>query len=287
MSSDEAQTSAPSCAPGTLEEELEKIEREQTEAVDLEDKERVLDDLQRRARDLAAELRVAHVGRRQRSAAAALPVIHPREPCVAAWDDMSGDERVRTCGRCRARVYDFGGLDPADARRVLRDHEGHLPSHVIGRVDGTVTVASCSEKRRRMSPLAMGLAASGAAGLLVSGMAVGYVLAPDHEAVNVASSEPIEIGALVEELARARANEAAAVAKPAIPAPPAEAATPPPNATPEERDERHRRDQRRHRRPRCRGFGMGMHDPFSMPLFYFFESDGHEGGSCDDRDDDD
>lgn len=283
MSSDEAQTSAPACAPGTLEEELEKIEREQTEAVDLEEKARELDDMRRRAKNLEAELRVAHIARRQRSAAAALPVIHPPEPCAAAWAEMPGGERVRSCARCKARVYDLGGLDPSDARRVLRDHEGHLPSHVVGRVDGTVTVASCRAKRR-LSALAIGLAAASAAGLLGSGVALGYVLAPDRAAMSHVTSEPIEIGALVDQLARARADEAKA-ARPAPPPSPVEVEeapkAPPPTATPEERDERGRRDERRRRRPRCRGFGMGMHDPRSMPLFYFFETDPQDGERCD------
>ncbi len=288
MSSDEVRTPAPPCAPETLEEELEQIEREQTEAVALEAKETELQDLQRRARDLESELTAARMTRRRRAARAALPVIEPREPCTSAWDDMRGTERIRTCGRCKSRVYDLGGLDPAEARRVLRDHEGRLPSHVIGRVDGTVTVTSCSEKRARLSPLALGLAAGAAIGLVGSGTALGYVLAAgQRDEAAVAEPPPvhaIELGDLVEELAAAKAKAARDAERSASPPPAATPPTPPPDrAETRERAEPRDRPERKHKqrhRSRCQGFGMGIHDEPS-PLFYFFESEEH--GDCSGR----
>ena len=33
------------------------------------------------------------------------------KPCPESWDDMSGDARERTCGRCDHSVYDVASRD--------------------------------------------------------------------------------------------------------------------------------------------------------------------------------
>lgn len=266
MSSAEAQTPGSTCAPGTFEEELQRIEREQSEVVDLEQKQRDLEDLHRRARELSGEIHAARTSRRRRSAESALPVIHPREPCTAAWDDMSGDERVRACGRCKARVYDLGGLDPSEARRLLSESEGRIPTHVVGRVDGTVTTESCSEKRTRMSPLAIGLAASGAAGLLLSGVALGYFLNGPPEMVEVEGASPANMEALIDDAVEARMADALEKSE--------AAATPPPPPTPPVTPEPpvvQERNERRKRRSRCRRHRG--YSSWGVPLFFWESSD--------------
>ena len=64
----------------------------------------------------------------QARARAELPLLqrlHVATPCKERWDDMTGDERVRFCGRCAKNVYDLSALTasqgrgaPARARRV-------------------------------------------------------------------------------------------------------------------------------------------------------------------------
>jgi hypothetical protein len=296
MSSEGTQTPGPTCAPGTLEEELEKIEREQSEVVDLEAKERELEELHQRARTLAGELRAARTARRQRSAEGALPVIQPREPCSAAWEDMAGDERVRACGKCKARVYDLGGLDPSEARRLISEREGRLPTHVVGRVDGTVTVDSCAEKKKRLSPMAVGLAAFGAVGLLMSGLAAGYMLGGGDEPKEptAVAEAPMEVQTLVNELVKKRTREALEQARakaeaeppapPTPPEPPARKARPDDDGFEDRADGRDRRHERR-RRGRCERRRHGhihMHSPFSL---FFWES-AFDGGSLEDCDPD-
>ena len=292
MASDNPQTSGATCAPGTLEEELHEIEREQEEVVDLEDKERELEELQARARHLANELRVAQTTRRRRAAERALPVVMPREPCAAAWADMTGDERVRTCGKCKARVYDLAGLEPSDARKLLTEREGELPTHVIGRVDGTVTVESCEAKRRRLSPMAIALSISGAAGLLATGLFIGYLAGqePAREEVLTPTSAAaaVDVELLVEELvkermreaeeARLRAEAAAAEAEKRL----EQRAKPPspPRAEPEADDAPPESHRRRRRSSRCGKRRHRLYDPWASPFFFFFESS-HDP-SCDD-----
>ncbi len=275
MSSENTQTPAPSCAPGTLEEELEKIEREQSEVVNLEERERELEELNRRARELATELRVTRANHRRRAAESALPVVQPHEPCAAAWVDMTGNDRVRACGRCKSRVYDLSGLDPSDARRLLTEHEGQLPTTVTGRVDGTVTVNRCSTKRRRVSPVAIGLLASGAAGLLIMGLAVGYALGGDEPnmAANM-TAEPVELQSLVAELVKAQEQRDSAQGANDVPAPST------PERTRQELDEDDRSQRRNHRRAPCRRRGTRRYSPWSTPLFFFWDSADEDVASC-------
>jgi len=249
---------APHC--DSLEEELEDMEQKQSEVIDLEEKERHLDWLQKRARELSNELSAARATLRRRAAEAVLPVIQPREPCTAPWEQMKGDDRVRRCSRCKNRVYDLSALPAEEARRLIAKHEGQLPTHVFARVDGTVTTGQCQQaQRRKRSPLLIGLSAL--AGLLLLGTALGSGLVMGY------NLRPRPGPALVSDLAR--------VSRPEPPEHRAE------STRPRERDRhapRRRTHGHHHVGPSCRG---GWYSEGPGWSFYF--GDGDRSGCFEDH----
>ena len=83
-------------------------------------------------------------------------------PCHVAWEDMSGDERVRHCGKCDKDVFDLSALTRDDAEALLRERAGNLCVSYYQRADGTVITSDCTigiAKRRRRRVMAAGLAA--------------------------------------------------------------------------------------------------------------------------------
>jgi hypothetical protein len=269
MASDEVRTGASPC-PTTFEEELQKMEREGREVAELEDKEREVESLKRRAQALEGEIGVARVVQRRRAAEAALPVFQPHEPCSAPWAEMRGDARVRACSRCKQRVYDLAGLAPDEAKKLLGSREGRLPTHLIGRADGTVTASACELGKRKLGPLAIRLAAASAAGLFGAGLATGFVWpreAPAPQVIHLTMPAPPEVVAAP-----------AAEATPPPPPKPAEAAPtpPPPPARDDEADRPRRERHHHHHRDRCGRSGVGLFEGPS--LFWLFIGD--ESASC-------
>jgi hypothetical protein len=97
-------------------------------------------------------------------------------PCSADWDQMSGDERVRFCGKCEKNVYNLSAMTRADAEALVREKEGRMCVRLYQRSDGTVLTADCpvgvrrKQLRARVWARVSGLAASVA---LVLGVASG------------------------------------------------------------------------------------------------------------------
>ena len=76
------------------------------------------------------------------------------EPCQASWDDMSGDERVRSCGDCKLNVYNFSAMSRSEAEEMVRTTEGRLCVRFYRRADGTVLTRDCPVGVRRAIGLA-------------------------------------------------------------------------------------------------------------------------------------
>src|SRR6478672_6863471 len=70
-------------------------------------------------------------------------------PCNADWDDMSGDARVRFCGKCEKNVYNLSAMSRADAETLVREKEGRLCVRFFQRTDGTVLTGDCPVGVRR------------------------------------------------------------------------------------------------------------------------------------------
>jgi hypothetical protein len=64
-------------------------------------------------------------------------------PCSARWQDMPGDEHVRSCSHCQQRVYNLSALTAAEAIALIREKEGHLCVGIYRRADGTILTNDC------------------------------------------------------------------------------------------------------------------------------------------------
>jgi hypothetical protein len=109
-------------------------------------------------------------------------------PCRADWDEMSGDDRVRFCGRCEKNVYNVSALSRAETEELVREREGRVCLRLYRRSDGTVITSDCpvGVRRQRLGARVWasisGLATSAALMVgLWSGRARADLAAPDKK----------------------------------------------------------------------------------------------------------
>lgn len=73
-----------------------------------------------------------------------LGILKIGSPCSEKWSKMTGDERVRFCGKCQLKVYDFTRMDTEEVRELLRAHEGRrVCARFFKRRDGRVMTRDC------------------------------------------------------------------------------------------------------------------------------------------------
>lgn len=64
-------------------------------------------------------------------------------PCGERWDEMTGDEQVRFCGKCRLNVYNLSAMPREEAEALIAHTEGRLCVRLYKREDGTVMTQDC------------------------------------------------------------------------------------------------------------------------------------------------
>jgi hypothetical protein len=111
--------------------------------------------------------------------------IHIASPCRADWNEMTGDDRVRTCAACAKQVFNLSEMTRAEAEALLADRNGDLCGRYYQRRDGTILLADCtvggSGARTRSFVLATALAAGAAYAKLHRG-------SPPSEATTVSTT---------------------------------------------------------------------------------------------------
>jgi hypothetical protein len=81
-------------------------------------------------------------------------------PCPMAWNDMTGDDRVRYCGQCKLSVYNLTKLSRVETEQFIIAREGNVCVRIYQRGDGTAVAQDCPDGRRRLFiRQAVGLAA--------------------------------------------------------------------------------------------------------------------------------
>src|SRR5215204_5045090 len=73
----------------------------------------------------------------------ALEAVKVASPCHASWDEMSGDDRARFCGRCGKHVYNLSGMSRTEAEALVNQAEGRTCVRFFRRSDGTVLTQDC------------------------------------------------------------------------------------------------------------------------------------------------
>jgi hypothetical protein len=84
--------------------------------------------------------------------------VHIAAPCVANWNEMTGDARVRFCARCELRVYNLSAMTKREAERLVVNKEDRLCVRFYRRADGTILTQNCPvglrALKRRVSKIA-------------------------------------------------------------------------------------------------------------------------------------
>jgi hypothetical protein len=79
----------------------------------------------------------------------ALEDIRVASPCSADWTAMPGDDRVRTCGDCKKRVYNLTAMTGAEAEALIASNENPCV-RLYRRRDGTVVTADCAPRLHKI-----------------------------------------------------------------------------------------------------------------------------------------
>ena len=101
------------------------------------------------------------------STESSLDLIQIASPCPAAWDEMTGDEKVRFCKLCKLNVYNVSEMSREEAESFVTQREGRTCVKFFRRADGTVLTKDCPVGLRALRQRFV-RAAAALAGLLVA-----------------------------------------------------------------------------------------------------------------------
>jgi hypothetical protein len=90
-----------------------------------------------------------------------LPNTQRASRCGERWDEMKGDERVRSCDRCQQKVYNFSAMTREQAESLILEREGELCARYYQRADGSILFEDCwigAQRWRRIKTLAVAAA---------------------------------------------------------------------------------------------------------------------------------
>ncbi len=132
------------------------------------------------------------------SAPLKLETLTVASPCSAKWDEMTGDDRARFCGKCEKNVYNLSAMSAPEAEALLREKEGDVCVRFFQRADGTVMTADCpiGVRRKRVRRLAV-LATAGGALSAVAAMMVPHATMgackPPHRDLTTNGEGPVGV----------------------------------------------------------------------------------------------
>jgi len=73
------------------------------------------------------------------------------KPCEASWENMQGNEKVRSCELCNKNVYNISAMSRTEAESLLNVESGKLPClRLFRRQDGTVITEDCPRALRKL-----------------------------------------------------------------------------------------------------------------------------------------
>jgi hypothetical protein len=148
-----------------LQERLDNLQRELDA---LRAQTRDLGELKARETELSADAEKVRAQLERMRGRRALPLldqVRVASPCNASWDDMTGDDRVRFCGKCEKNVFNISAMPREDAEQLLRERVGgELCVRFYQRTDGTVLTEDCpvGVRKKRRRQIAFAVAGAGA-----------------------------------------------------------------------------------------------------------------------------
>lgn len=148
--------------------------------------------LERQAQTLERELDQCGRDLDQARRKVALPLIRQvrvASPCKERWDDMTGDEHVRFCGRCEKNVYDLSSLSAEQAESLLRERGESMCVRFFRRSDGTVLTSDCPVGGRKK--LWRRVTAGAAAGVAAAGLTMAALGGHQQGGMVMGEIEPV------------------------------------------------------------------------------------------------
>lgn len=175
----------------TLEAELRDLEAGKQDAAKLDAERANLQDRLTKTRILAERAE-------QKRALPMLESIRIASPCDARWDEMTGDDKSRFCGKCEKHVYNLSAMSREEAELLVLDREGDLCVRLYKRKDGTVLTADCPVGVRRKRLRLVGVLAIGG-GLAASALGFGASRAFHTQTVmgDMRVEEPVVMGGMM------------------------------------------------------------------------------------------
>ncbi len=112
--------------------------------------------------------------------------------CPAQWESMSGTEAFRICRQCGLHVYNFNGIDVADAKELIVKREGKENQNFYRRKDGKFLTSNCPVGVKQ-SLMTAGLITAGIV-LAITAITVAVLAPPPRPAVTATpvNSQPAE-----------------------------------------------------------------------------------------------
>lgn len=102
-------------------------------------------------------------------------------PCPFVWNETDGKEKFRHCSRCQTAIYNFDGLERAEAEALVFSRENREKFTLYARTDGKFMTVDCPLQARRKKNLLFSLVAGL---LLLSGAAALIMLMPPQSSVD-------------------------------------------------------------------------------------------------------
>ncbi|MEQ1823651.1 MAG: hypothetical protein ABL949_14175 [Fimbriimonadaceae bacterium] len=65
------------------------------------------------------------------------------KPCSEAWSEMTGDDRVRHCEKCKLNVFNLAEMTSQEARELIQNREGRTCVRLYQRADGKILTKDC------------------------------------------------------------------------------------------------------------------------------------------------
>lgn len=72
------------------------------------------------------------------------------EPCIADWDKMEGDERIRFCAACKMNVFNISEMTGDEAAEILSKPKARTCVVMSKRDDGSIYTDNCPYRLRKV-----------------------------------------------------------------------------------------------------------------------------------------
>jgi hypothetical protein len=85
-----------------------------------------------------------------RTCSSILDDVRVASPCAASWDEMTGTDRVRFCGKCQKNVYNLSAMGREEAEAFVGQRAGRTCIQFYRRADGTMLTDDCPVGLRKL-----------------------------------------------------------------------------------------------------------------------------------------